>query len=159
MIDRPAHRFLIAGLATAMVDGMFSSVLAAVFYNSTVTRLWQGVASVLLGKGAFEGGMRTVLIGVLMHVGVAFGWSLVFLLLAMRSKWISRVLASPAGALKVAAVYGPLIWMVMSLIVIPLLAHRPPNINFRWWVQFFGHIIFVGLPIVSVIVGGVRRSE
>jgi hypothetical protein len=38
----------------------------------------------------------------------------------------------------------------MSLIVIPLLVHRPPVIVPRWWVQFFGHAIFVGLPIVWI---------
>jgi hypothetical protein len=41
--------------------------------------------------------------------------------------------------------------MVMSLAVIPLLVHRPPAINFRWWVQFFGHIPFVALPIAASI--------
>jgi hypothetical protein len=37
-----------------------------VFYHSTVTRLWRGVASTLLGR-AFDGGTRTALIGVLMR--------------------------------------------------------------------------------------------
>jgi uncharacterized membrane protein YagU involved in acid resistance len=48
-----------------------------------------------------------------------------------------------------AALYGPFIWMVMSLAVIPLLVHRPPTVGVRWWVQFFGHIPFVGVPIVA----------
>jgi hypothetical protein len=39
-------------------------------------------------------------------------------------------------------------WMTMSLVVIPLLAQRPP-ITYRWWIQFFGHIPFVALPIVA----------
>lgn len=38
---------------------------------------------------------------------------------------------------------------VMSLIVIPLLVHRPPTITVRWWIQLLGHIPFVGLPIVA----------
>ena len=67
-----------AGAATAVTDGLFSSVLAALFYGSTVSRLFQGVASTLLGASAFDGGTRTALVGVLMHVGVAFGWSAVF---------------------------------------------------------------------------------
>ena len=46
--------------------------------------------------------------------------------------------------------YGPFIWTVMSVVVIPLLVHRPPSINVRWWVQFVGHIPFVALPIVGV---------
>jgi len=55
--------------------------------------------------------------------------------------------------LAIAAVYGPLIWLVMSLAVIPMLTHRPPAINLRWCVQFFGHIPFVALPIVALIGG------
>ena len=49
-------RLLRAGLLTGLTDGLFSSVLAAFFYGSTVSRLWQGVASVLFGAAAFEGG-------------------------------------------------------------------------------------------------------
>ena len=147
----PLFRLLRAGLVTGVTDGMFSSLLAAFVYGSTVTRLWQGVASTLLGAAAFEGGIRTAAVGVLMHFGVAFGWSAVFLLLVLFSSGLRGVLAAPYGVVAVAAVYGPLIWLVMSLVVIPMLTQRPPAINLRWWVQFFGHIPFVALPIVTMI--------
>lgn len=159
MIRNPMSRLLRAGLLTGVTDGLFSSVISVFFYDSTVTRLFQGVASTLLGKKALDGGTSTALIGVLMHFGVAFGWSAVFLLLVQRSAWLRRVLASRYGIVKVAAVYGPFIWMVMSLIVIPLLLHRPPTITNRWWVQLIGHFPFVGLPIVASIAGGLRRPE
>lgn len=152
------RRLVRAWLTTAVVDGLFSSVLAAFFYGSTVQRLWQGVASTVLGPDALTGGTRTVLIGVLMHFGVAFGWSAVFLLLATRWTSLRRVIAAPAGVVKVAAVYGPFIWLVMSLAVIPLLVQRPPAINFRWWVQLIGHFPFVALPIVAAI-GLPRRTD
>jgi uncharacterized membrane protein YagU involved in acid resistance len=142
-------RLVIAGMLTGIVDGLFSSILSAAFYGSTVTRLWQGVAATLLGSTAVNGGARTALVGVLMHVGVAFGWSAVFLLLVTRWHALQRLVDSPYGVMKAAALYGPFVWMVMSLAVIPLLVHRPPAINFRWWVQFFGHIPFVALPIVA----------
>jgi len=141
-------RLLIAGLVTGVTDGLFSSGLAAFVYGSTVTRLWQGVASTLLGAAAFEGGTRTAAIGLLMHFGVAFTWSAVFLALVLSSSWIRSAETSLAGALMVAAVYGPLIWVVMSFGIVPLLTHRPPTINIRWWIQFVGHIPFVALPIV-----------
>ena len=149
-------RWVRAGALTALVDGLFSSALNALVYGSTVARLWQGVASTLLGRGAIDGGMRPVAIGLLLHVGVAFTWSAVFLVLYTRAVRIRAVVASPWGVLKAAAVYGPFIWMVMSLVVIPLLVQRPPSITPRWWVQFFGHIPFVAVPIVSMI-GGRRR--
>ncbi|HKH43860.1 MAG TPA: hypothetical protein VKM72_04275 [Thermoanaerobaculia bacterium] len=142
-------RLVRAGLLTGIADGLFSSVLSVFFYGSTVTRLFQGVASVLLGKEALEGGTTTALIGFLMHFGVAFGWSAVFLLLVTRSAWLRRMLESRFGALKVASLYGPFVWLVMSLVVIPLLLHRPPTINARWLVQLIGHIPFVGLPIAA----------
>lgn len=151
-------RLLRAGFLTAISDGLFSSVLVVAFYHSTVTRLWQGVASTLLGKAAFDGGTRTALIGVLMHFGVAFGWSAVFLFLVIRWSWIRQLLASPNGVVKVAALYGPFIWLVMSLVVIPLLLHRPPAINGRWLVQLIGHFPFVGLPIVASIGRGYSES-
>ncbi len=37
----------------------------------------------------------------------------------------------------------------MSLVLIPQFTHRPPVVNFRWWVQFVGHVPFVALPIVA----------
>jgi hypothetical protein len=152
-------RLVRAGVATGIVDGLFSSVLSVVFYHSTVTRLFQGVASVLLGPDALSGGTRTAAIGLLMHFGVAFGWSAVFLLLVMRSAWIRHLLASPHGTIKVASLYGPLVWIVMSLAVIPLLAQRAPAINIRWWVQLVGHAPFVGLPIVASIGSGSSQRD
>ncbi len=146
-----------ACLVTGVADGLFSSVLSVAFYGSTVTRLFQGVAATLLGKSAFEGGTQTALLGVLMHFGVAFGWSAVFLFLVARSSGIRRALVSRRGVFKIAALYGPFIWLVMSLAVIPLLLHRPPTINLPWWVQLIGHIPFVGLPIVASIGTDVRR--
>ncbi len=148
-----------AGLLTGVIDGLFSSILSVFFYNSTVTRLFQGVASTLLGKAALEGGTRTAAIGVLMHFGVAFGWSAVFLLLFSRTRWIRERLASRNGAIQIASLYGPFIWLVMSLAVIPLLLHRPPSITIRWLIQLLGHIPFVALPIVAMIGRGAPRTE
>lgn len=143
------HALIAASLLTALVDGLFSSVLVAFFYRSTVVRLWQGVAATLLGPAAFEGGTATALVGVVMHVGVAFGWSAVFLFGVMRLESVKRTLASRLGTVTLAAVYGPLVWLTMSLAVIPLLVQRPPAITYRWWVQLVGHFPFVGLPIVA----------
>jgi hypothetical protein len=146
-----SRRLIRAGLLTGVSDGLFSTVLSIFFYHSTATRLWQGVASTLLGRTAFDGGTPTALFGLLMHFGVAFGWSAVFLFLVMRSGWVRRLLASRYGVVKVAAWYGPCIWLVMSLVVIPVLLHRPPSITLRWWIQLIGHMPFVGVPIVASI--------
>lgn len=145
------YRLALAGALTGVTDGLFSSVLSVAFYHSTAQRLFQGVASTLLGPEAFNGGGRTFAIGVLMHFGVAFGWSAVFLLIVKRARRVRSLLKSPYGVIKAASLYGPFIWMVMSLAVIPILLQRPPAINIRWLVQLIGHIPFVGIPIVASI--------
>lgn len=150
--DRDAlSRVARAGVLTGVIDGLFSSVLSVAFYHSTVQRLFQGVASTLLGAEAINGGTLTFALGVLMHFGVAFGWSVVFLLVVKRARWVHSILNSPYGVIKVASLYGPFIWTVMSLAVIPILLQRPPAINIRWLIQLIGHIPFVGIPIVASI--------
>jgi hypothetical protein len=144
------RRVVIAGLITGITDGLFSSILSVAFYNSTVTRLFQGVASVILGTDALNGGIKTAALGILMHFFVAFVWSGIFLLFVFRWSWIRRTVESRYGAAKIACLYGPVVWMAMSCAVIPTLTHRPPTITIRWWIQFFGHIPFVGLPIVAL---------
>jgi len=139
-----------AGLLTAVVDGLFSSVLSAFFYQSTVMRLFQSVASTVLGPKALEGGWTTAALGIAMHICVAFTWSAVFVLAVMQIPVARRALRSFAGVLSLAAVYGPCVWLVMSLVVIPFLTGRPTAFTYRWWIQFVGHGPFVGLPIVAM---------
>ena len=143
------NRLLRSTILTGVSDGLFSSVLVTVFYGSTFTRLWQGVASTLLGRGAFDRGTATVLAGLVIHFCVALSWSAVFLFILSRASWVRALLNTRYGVFKVAAIYGPCVWLMMSLMIIPLFTHHwPPAITYRWWIQFFGHFPFVGIPIV-----------
>ena len=144
-------RLVRAWLTTAISDGIFSSVLVTVFYGSTFARLWQGVASVPLGAKELDGGTQAVLTGLGIHLCVALAWSTLFLIIWMSSPVVQRTVSSWRGVIGVASVYGPCIWMFMSLVLVQTLTHKPPTINDRWWIQFFGHIPFVAFPIVATI--------
>ena len=159
MERRLASRLVRAWLLTAVVDGLFSGALAQFAYGSSAARLFQGVASTAFGPEVFGGGTALTIAGVLTHFTVALTWSAIFLFLYERSEWLRRVATSPFGVVKAAAVYGPLVWMVMSLVVIPTLTGRPTAITSRWWIQFFGHAVFVGLPIVAVIANQRDRAR
>ena len=129
------RRWLIAGLATALLDGAFSSVLVTLFYGSTFASLWLGVASAIHA--------HSVAIGLLLHVCVALAWAALFVfVLDARTRMINTF--------ALAAIYGAFVWLTMSLAVMPLLFHRAPAITARWWLQFFGPMVFVGLPIVAL---------
>jgi len=135
-------------LVTAAWDFLCASALTVFAYHGTFAGLWQGVASTLLGPTAINGGAKPIAVGIALHLAVAFTWSALFVAAARMSAALRRAIATPAGALGVAAAYGPLIWLVMSLVVIPLATGRPPRFGFRWWVQIFAHIPFVTIPLV-----------
>jgi hypothetical protein len=135
-------------LVTAAWDFVCASALAVFAYGSTLARLWQGVAATVLGPAALEMGARGVAAGLALHLAVAFTWSALFVVTCLASPALRRLLRRPAGALAVAVAYGPLIWLVMSLGVIPLATGRAPSFGLRWWVQVFAHVPFVTLPLV-----------
>jgi hypothetical protein len=147
-----------AWLTIAVVDWLFASTLGVVAYHSTVARVWQGVASVVLGPSALQGGLRAELVGTALHLCVAFTWTAVFLGLALLSERLRRIIATPAGVVVVSIVYGPMVWTIMSTLIIPTATGRPPTIGARWWVQIVAHMFFVALPIVAMIARGLGTA-
>jgi hypothetical protein len=135
-------------LVTAAWDFVCASALGFFAYHTPVARFWRGVAATVLGPGALQGGTGALLAGIGLHLAVALVWSLVFVVAARNWPALRNAIRTPAGALAVAAVYGPAIWLVMSLAVIPLATGRLSNFGFRWWVQVFAHLPFVTLPLV-----------
>ncbi len=145
---RGTRPLLITWLVTAAWDFLCASALGVLGYHSTLMRFWQGVASVLLGPGAFKMGTGSAAVGLALHLTVAFIWSAAFILALRKFATLRQVVARPGGAFAVACAYGPLIWLVMSLIVIPIATRRLPSLGSRWWVQVFAHIPFVTIPLV-----------
>lgn len=143
-----ARALLLTWLVTAAWDLLCASALSGLAYRSTFARLWQGVAATVLGPAALRMGAGGVAAGLALHLAVALAWSALFVLALAASPPLRRVVARPGGALAVACAYGPAIWLVMSLAVIPLASGRPPTFGFRWRVQLFAHVPFVTLPLV-----------
>ena len=106
-------------------------------------RLLQSVASGLLGADAFQGGMPTAALGLLLHFCIALLWMIAFYLAAKAFPLLVER-AVPAGI-----VYGLLIYAVMNLVVLPLSAF-PRKVTFPPLVLatgLFVHMFFIGLPM------------
>ena len=144
-----AARWLRTGLMVAVSDGLFASATGILIPPyATPFRVFRGVASVLFGRGALNGGVPVALVGMMMHLCVALFWSGLFLVALRNSPALRDAIQSWPKAILVATVYGLSIWLIMSLIVIPTLVHRPPTIGAKWWVQLIGHIPFVAGPMI-----------
>jgi hypothetical protein len=145
-------RLLTATVLCAVADGLWAVALAT--YNGRAPMsVWNGVASVGFGPEMLQAGARGTAIGLAMHVGVAFTWSLIFVTLLHNLPALQRLITRPVGVALASLVYGPLVWTVMSAVVTPSLTGNALVVTSRWFVQAAGHVVFVGLPIVL----GARR--
>ena len=146
-------RVLRAALLLAVVDFLWAIVLTSL-YGRPPMSVWNGVASVAFGAEMLDAGWKGMAIGIAMHCTTAAWWSFVWVTAESRIAPLQRWTSTLAGALVVAAVFGPLIWVAMSGLVVPALTGRALVITSRWFVQLGGHALFVGPPIVL----GARRG-
>ena len=146
-------RIVRAGLTVAVLDALFAIALYVVVLRvTTVPRVFQSIASGLLGRASFGGGAATVALGVVCHLAVAFGWTLLFYLASRRFTPLGQLAKSSAGGLALGLVYGVIIWLGMDLVVIPLSRATPtPVLNWRFWLLLAWHAVGVGLPIVKIV--------
>ncbi len=106
-------------------------------------RILQSVASGLLGAPAFQGGVPTAALGLVLHFFIAFSAAAIFYL---ASKAIPALIRHPIVS---GLFYGFLIYAVMNLVVLPLSAY-PRKVSFPLLVLLTGlfvHMFFIGLPI------------
>lgn len=129
------------GAACAILDGIAASVQFGL-KGIKPRRVWQGVASGLLGERAFRQGWGSGSLGLLLHCVIAFSVATVFVVaytqipLLARAYWISG------------AAYGVLVFVVMNFVVVPVSARaKRPASSQVIVAQLIIHICFVGLPI------------
>ena len=135
-------------LVTAVWDFVCATALTVFAYGGTTAGLWRGVAGTAFGPAMLDRGAAGMAAGVAVHVVVALTWSALFVAAVRAWPALARAIRTPGGALAVAAAYGPVIWLVMSCVVIPLATGQPPRFGLRWWVQVGAHVPFVTLPLV-----------
>jgi hypothetical protein len=137
-----------SAIAVGISDFFFASVSNWFMQHRTPVRVFQGVASVPFGKGMIDRGIGAALIGLLLHFCVAFIWSTVYYLITRSSSVAKNLVRTPQGAVVFALLYGPFIWLFMSLVLIPAFVHRAPTFTPIWWVQLVGHALFVVGPMI-----------
>jgi hypothetical protein len=160
-----ARVLLMTWAVTAVWDALCASALAIIGYGSSFSALWSGVAATALLRPREPTAINAAL-GLLVHTGVTLVWSALVVAALFSSARLRSVVRRWSGVLGGAAIYGPLIWLAMSLGAIPAATGRDPSPGVRWWVQFVAHIPFVTVPMVMTArallrpnVAGVRAGR
>src|SRR6185295_13433262 len=96
-----------AGLIAGTLDLTGACVVAWLISGVTPVRIFQTVASGLLGPASFNGGTQTAVLGLVLHFLIASAWAAVYYLASRRVSFlIDQTMI--AGVL-----YGVLVWLFM----------------------------------------------
>jgi uncharacterized membrane protein YagU involved in acid resistance len=140
---RPFSAILAAGLTIGTLDIISAMLCWGLTKGVPPIRILQSVASGWLGRtAAFQGGMRSALLGLVSHYFIAFMIAAVFYVASRKLPFLIRH-AVPCGLL-----YGFLAWIVMNYVIVPLSAiHAVPAMSLAGFISGpIGHPFLVGLP-------------
>lgn len=118
-ISSDRARVLRALAIGALVVGGLDGLDALIFFGLRGVapgRIFQSIASGLLGRGAFQGGLSTITLGVALHFLIALIIVIVYYLVSRRFRMLTDY---PVWC---GVAYGIVVYAVMNLVVIPLSA-------------------------------------
>lgn len=104
-------------------------------------RILQAVAAGAIGPSAFQGGLKTAFLGLLLHTLIAFVVVCVYHFVSLRVPLLTR------RAILCGTVYGLLVFAVMNFLILPMSATGSPEFVWPAVVNgLFAHIFCVGIP-------------
>lgn len=138
-----ARAVLLAGFVAGLLDITAAIVSFYINRNTGPTRMFQYIASGVLGKDAFSGGMGTAALGLLFHFIIAYIFTIIFFLLYPKLNLQSK------NMIVVGLMYGMLVWAIMNLVVLPM-SNAAISRPFKVKGVITGALIlmfFIGLPV------------
>ena len=132
---------VVATAACGILDAAAATTQAATL-GVPGQRVWQSVASGLMGPRAFDRGWHSGVIGIALHFAISFILATVYILESLRYPFL---LTHPliSGAL-----FGIAVYAVMNYIVIPLSRRPKRNFHLKFALtQLLIHICIVGWSI------------
>jgi hypothetical protein len=136
---RALRAIALTGLIIGAMD-ITSAIIITLLRGGTIMRLMQFIASGLLGREAFQGGLPIAFLGLALHFVIAFGLVTVFYFARGKIAFL-RNYPVPSGI-----IYGLIVFAVMNLIVLPLSAAAPRHSLSGDLIQIGIHMFVIGLP-------------
>jgi hypothetical protein len=137
----PAQAVLFGTLTVGTLD-LLDALVFFGLRGVAPLRIPQSIASGLLGRAAFEGGLPTAVLGVLLHFIIALVIVSLYYLASRRWPVLAR------RPLLYGPLYGIVVYVVMTFVVVPLSAApmKPPTLPLVVANGLLIHILGIGLP-------------
>jgi hypothetical protein len=141
----PARTIVTAWLLAGTLDIIVASVYFPLAGKFRLILLYQGIASGVLGAGAFAGGMLTAILGLSLHYLIAFIWTVFFFFVYPRMKFLSR------NRIATAIGYAVFVSCVMTFAILPLsnVHHYPVRVG-PFLISTVILMFTIGLPITTI---------
>lgn len=143
-----------AGLTAGTLDGLDAAIILGVLGGPGVKRVFQYIASGVLGPASFQGGWATAGLGVALHFTIATGAAATYYLLSRPLPVLVRkpVLCGP--------IFGLGVFAFMRYLVVPLSAVPKVRPLTGWGLvnQLVAHTVFVGLSIALIVARSERKA-
>jgi hypothetical protein len=136
------NRALFAGWLLVGTLDIVEVIVFYLFRGVRPMRILQSVASGLLGRDAYSGGVATALLGLALHFLIAFVVVAVYHFASRRLPVLVRY------PIVMGTLYGLAVWAVMNLIVVPASAFPRPGMPSGAVLAnvLFAHIVCIGIP-------------
>ena len=142
---RAFDTILYGGLVVGILDMLFAFTFYGLILGAPPLRIFQAVASGLLGRAAAnEGGVKTFVLGILLHFVVASCIATVYYLATRIFPALLR------HAVISGLIYGVIAYLGMNYTVVPLSARGRSSepLQMRIFLtEIIGHAFLVGLPL------------
>lgn len=138
---------LLATVVAGTLDITEACVYWAVTKGVAPERIFQSVASGLLGKAAFKGGAQTAALGLTLHFVIMAVMVTVYAIAGLRLPVLTR------KPVLMGVDYGLATYAVMNYVVLPLsqARHGGPFVLPVFINGIFAHVVMVGLPIALIV--------
>ena len=134
-----------AGFTCGVMDISAALVVYGSVYGVRPRQLLQGIASGLLGRQAYRGGIATALLGLALHFLIAFSAAAVYFFLSRKFPFLIQQ-AVVAGVL-----YGVVVYFFMQQVVALSATVKNPFSIKLMLIGIVIHIFCVGLPIALLV--------
>lgn len=144
-LEKPNHYRAIftGGLIAGFIDITYACVYSYIMRGTSPVRIFQSVASGLLGAATYEGGFPTAALGLFLHFFIACSAATIYYLASRKISLLTQ------QAVICGLIYGVVIYFFMNLVVLPLSAF-PYKVSFpptKLVIDLIIHSCGIGLPI------------
>jgi hypothetical protein len=146
-ISKTLWTILWIGLVAGTLD-ITENIVFNAFRGITAWRIFQYIASGILGRHSFQMGWTSVGLGVAIHYAIALVWTTIFYVAATKFIGLTR------RPILTGIIYGIIVYLVMTFLVVPLTAvpPRPAAVSLVNRINAVLALVFcIGLPIALLV--------